>query len=95
MSAARGSRSRSARAGSSRHQNVDIGAKFLEEAIKLDPENEGAFLYLREAYGRKGGDWDRVLTLAEEAVTTSGENGGGDVPPRAGGRPSRGVSSAT
>ncbi len=59
----------------SRHQNVDVGAKFLEEAIKLDPENEGAFHYLRDAYGRKGGDWDRVLTLAEEAVTHAGENG--------------------
>ncbi|MBX3191757.1 MAG: tetratricopeptide repeat protein [Labilithrix sp.] len=59
----------------SRHQNVDTGAKFLEEAIKLDPENEGAFHYLRDAYGRKGGDWDRVLTLAEEAVTHAGENG--------------------
>ena len=59
----------------SRHQNVDTGAKFLEESIKLDPENEGAFHYLRDAYGRKGGDWDRVLTLAEEAVTHSGENG--------------------
>lgn len=59
----------------SRHQNVDTGAKFLEESIKLDPENEGAFHYLRDAYGRKGGDWDRVLTLAEEAVIQSGENG--------------------
>ena len=26
-----------------RHQNVDVGARFLEEAVKLDPENEGAF----------------------------------------------------
>ena len=59
----------------SRHQNVDIGSKFLEESIKLDPENEGAFHYLRDAYGRKGGDWDRVLTLAEEAVTHAGDNG--------------------
>lgn len=59
----------------SRHQNVDTGSKFLEESIKLDPENEGAFHYLRDAYGRKGGDWDRVLTLAEEAVTTAGDNG--------------------
>ncbi|MFO0738105.1 MAG: tetratricopeptide repeat protein [Labilithrix sp.] len=59
----------------SRHQNVDIGSKYLEESIKLDPENEGAFHYLRDAYGRKGGDWDRVLTLAEEAVTGAGENG--------------------
>ena len=59
----------------SRHQNVDIGSKFLEEAIKLDPENEGAFQYLRDAYGRKGGDWDRVLSLAEEAVTHAVDNG--------------------
>lgn len=59
----------------SRHQNVDVGSRFLEEAIKLDPENEGAFHYLRDAYGRKGGDWDRVLSLAEEAVTHAGENG--------------------
>ena len=52
-----------------RHQNVDIGTKFLEEALKLDSDNEGAFFFLREAYGRKGGDWDRVLTIAEEAAT--------------------------
>jgi tetratricopeptide (TPR) repeat protein len=52
-----------------RHQNVDIGAKFLEEALKLDSDNEGAFFFLREAYGKKGGDWDRVLTIAEEAAT--------------------------
>jgi golgin subfamily B member 1 len=35
---------------------------FLEEALKLDPDNEGAFFFLTEAYGKKGGDWDRVLT---------------------------------
>ena len=52
----------------SRHQNVDTGAKFLEEAIKLDPENEGAFHYLRDAYGRKGGDWDRVLVEPGDQV---------------------------
>ncbi len=50
-----------------RHQNLEIGARFLEEALKLDPDNEGAFFFLREAYGKKGGDWDRVLTIAEEA----------------------------
>lgn len=52
-----------------RHQNVEVGSRFLEEALKLDPDSEGAFFFLREAYGRKGGDWDRVLTLAEEAST--------------------------
>jgi tetratricopeptide (TPR) repeat protein len=52
-----------------RHQNVEVGSRFLEEALKLDPDSEGAFFFLREAYGKKGGDWDRVLTLAEEAAT--------------------------
>jgi tetratricopeptide (TPR) repeat protein len=52
-----------------RHQNIDVGARFLEEALKLDSENEGAFFFLREAYGKKGGDWDRVLSIAEEAAT--------------------------
>jgi tetratricopeptide (TPR) repeat protein len=52
-----------------RHQNIDVGARFLEEALKLDSDNEGAFYFLREAYGKKGGDWDRVLTIAEEAAT--------------------------
>jgi tetratricopeptide (TPR) repeat protein len=52
-----------------RHQNIEIGSRFLEEAVKLDPSNDGAFSFLREAYGKKGGDWDRVLTLAEEAAT--------------------------
>ncbi|MDP9033167.1 MAG: tetratricopeptide repeat protein [Myxococcota bacterium] len=57
-----------------RHQNVEVGTRFLEEALNLDPGNEGAFFFLREVYGRKGGDWDRVLILAEEAATRS-ENG--------------------
>jgi tetratricopeptide (TPR) repeat protein len=52
-----------------RHQNLEIGTRLLEEAFKLDPENEGAFFFLTEVYGKKGGDWDRVLTLAEEAAT--------------------------
>jgi len=54
-----------------RHQNLEIGSRFLEEALKLDPESEGAFFFLREAYGKKAGDWDRVLSLAEEAATHS------------------------
>ena len=58
-----------------RHQSLERGAKFLESAVKLDPENEGAFFFLTDAYGKKGGDWDRVLTLAEEAATHAGNNG--------------------
>ncbi|HEY5147573.1 MAG TPA: hypothetical protein VII82_12445, partial [Polyangiaceae bacterium] len=57
-----------------RHQNVEIGSRFLEEALKLNPSNEGAFFFLREAYGKKAGDWSRVLELAEEAATRV-ENG--------------------
>ncbi len=57
-----------------RHQNIDIGARFLEESLKLDAQNEGAFFFLREAYGKKAGDWSRVLDLAEEAATRV-ENG--------------------
>jgi len=59
----------------SRHQNIDLGARFLEEAVKLDPENEGAFHFLTDAYRKKAGDWDRVLTIAEEAATHATENG--------------------
>jgi len=58
-----------------RHQNIDVGARFLEEALRLDAENEGAFFFLREAYGKKGGDWDRVLTIAEEAATRADDGG--------------------
>jgi len=58
-----------------RHQNIDIGSRFLEDAVKLDVGNEGAFHFLRDAYGKKGGDWNRVLTIAEEGATRAGENG--------------------
>jgi len=53
----------------SRHQNVELGAKWLEEAVKLDARNDGAFQYLRDLHGKKGGEWERVLGLAEEAST--------------------------
>ncbi len=59
----------------SRHGNTDVGARFLEETLKLDPTQDGAFFFLREAYGKKGGDWNRVLTLAEEAMVHAGDNG--------------------
>ena len=58
-----------------RHQNGDIGTKFLELAVKLDPESEGAFAFLREMVGRKAGDWDRVIAIAEEAASRSSGNG--------------------
>jgi tetratricopeptide (TPR) repeat protein len=52
-----------------RHQNIEFGARFLEEALRLDPRSEGAFFFLRDAYGKKAGDWARVLDLAEAAAT--------------------------
>ena len=58
-----------------RHQQPDVGARFLEDAVKLDPTSEGAFQFLRDSYGKKSGDWERVLTLAEEAASRAGENG--------------------
>ncbi len=59
-----------------RHQNVEVGARFLEQALKLDPAQEGAFHFVRDAYGKKGGDWNRVLTVAEEALKSTTANGG-------------------
>lgn len=48
-----------------RHQNTDLGSQLLEEALNLDPSREPAFTFLREIYGTRGGDWDRVLELAD------------------------------
>jgi tetratricopeptide (TPR) repeat protein len=58
-----------------RHQNAELGSRWLEEAVRLDPENEGAFQFLTDLHGRKAGDWQRVVTLAEEAATKAGTNG--------------------
>jgi len=58
-----------------RHQNADFGARWLEEAVRLGPENEGAFQFLTDLYGKKAGDWGRVATLAEEAAGEVGANG--------------------
>ena len=43
-----------------RHQNLEVGTRFLEEALKLDPQNEGAFFFLREAYGKKAATGPRA-----------------------------------
>ena len=57
-----------------RHQNVEIGAKLLEESLEHDPTNEAAFAYLRELWGGKEGNWDRVMSLAEKAAGENGAN---------------------
>jgi tetratricopeptide (TPR) repeat protein len=57
-----------------RHQNPEVGSQLLEESLKLDPSRESAFAFLRDAYGTRGGDWDRVIGLAEELSEQAGEN---------------------
>ena len=51
-----------------RHQNHEIGSQLLESAFESDPGNEAAFSYLRELWGTKQGDWDRVIQLVERAA---------------------------
>jgi tetratricopeptide (TPR) repeat protein len=52
-----------------RHQDPELGAQFFEEAIETDPGNEGAYTWLRDTWGTKQGDWDRVVKLAEKIAT--------------------------
>jgi tetratricopeptide (TPR) repeat protein len=54
-----------------RHQNLELGAELVEEAVKLDPAREEAFTFLRDAYGARGSDWERVIALAEELADRS------------------------
>ena len=55
-----------------RHQNAEIGAQLLEEALLHDPTNEAAFVFLRDQWGGREGNWDKVLQLAEKAAKTNG-----------------------
>jgi tetratricopeptide (TPR) repeat protein len=54
-----------------RHQNLELGAELVEEALKLEPSHEEAFTFLRDAYGARGSDWERVIALAEELADRS------------------------
>src|SRR5450432_2341767 len=49
-----------------RHQNLEVGSQFLEEALRLDPSREAAFTFLKDAIGVRGSDWERVIRLADE-----------------------------
>ncbi len=51
-----------------RHQSPETGVEFFEEALENDPDNEGAFTYLRDLWGAKQGDWERVSKLAEKTA---------------------------
>jgi len=55
-----------------RHQNLEVGAQFLEEALRLDPTREPAFTFLKDAIGLRGNDWERVIRLADEVSDRAG-----------------------
>ncbi|HEX3854143.1 MAG TPA: tetratricopeptide repeat protein, partial [Polyangiaceae bacterium] len=55
-----------------RHQNLEVGGQFLEESLRLDPTREPAFTFLKDALGVRGGEWERVLRLADEVSDRAG-----------------------
>ena len=57
-----------------RHQNPELGAQLFEEALSYDPDSEGAFVYLRDLWGTKQGEWERVAKLAETVADSNGSS---------------------
>src|SRR6478752_3949100 len=55
-----------------RHQNLEVGSQFLEEALRLDPSREAAFTFLKDAIGVRGADWERMIRLADELSDRAG-----------------------
>ena len=55
-----------------RHQNLEVSSQFLEDALRLDPNREPAFTFLKDAIGVRGGDWERVIRLADEVSDRAG-----------------------
>ncbi|HTJ82293.1 MAG TPA: tetratricopeptide repeat protein, partial [Polyangiaceae bacterium] len=51
-----------------RHQNLEVGARFLEEALANDPQRDGALAFLKELWGTRDQNWDRALGVAEKAA---------------------------
>ncbi len=63
-----------------RHQNVDIGSRFLEEALKLDSDNEGRLLSTcARRTARRAATGIACSRIAEEAATRA-DDGGAHVP---------------
>ncbi|HMJ56028.1 MAG TPA: tetratricopeptide repeat protein [Polyangiaceae bacterium] len=58
-----------------RHQNLEAGVELLQEAFAADPSNEAAFTFLREIWGTKEGNWERVVELLDRATQTRNTNG--------------------
>ena len=81
---ARGWRWPSGRAGSSRHQNIDVGARFLEEALKLDPRTRARSTSCARRTARRAATGIASSRIAEEAATTRRRGRQRDVPPRPG-----------
>ena len=55
-----------------RHQNPELAAQFLEEALRLEPKREEAFTFVREFFGVRSGNWDYVIRIADELSDRSG-----------------------
>ncbi len=53
-----------------RHQSPENGAVLLEEALEYDANAEGAFSYLRDLWGAKESNWERVATLADKLLAS-------------------------
>jgi golgin subfamily B member 1 len=58
-----------------RHQNLDVGAELLTEAIQADPTNEGALLLVREVYGTRDSNWSKVIEIAEASLDRAHDPG--------------------
>jgi tetratricopeptide (TPR) repeat protein len=55
-----------------RHQNPELAAQFLEEALRLEPKREEAFSFVRDFFGVKGGNWEYVIRIADELSDRAG-----------------------
>ncbi len=52
-----------------RHQNLEAGARLLEAALASDAHRDAALSFLRDLWGTRENNWDRVLGVAEKAAS--------------------------
>ncbi|APR78089.1 TPR domain protein [Minicystis rosea] len=57
-----------------RHQNADAAAPLFEESLEQAPAHEGAVWYLRDLWGTKQNEWDRVAKLLEKVAAANGDD---------------------
>ena len=55
--------------------DLEAGVELLQEAFAADPSNEAAFTFLREIWGTKEGNWERVVELLDRATQARPTNG--------------------